>query len=372
MRFTQSQKETIVIRYRNGESVKSISENIGISRGTLYSWIKKFDSENQEKVSSMNSFTLTSKANRSEELVEILQKVNCTSNSPLKVKMNELEKLKDEYPIRVLCDALKVDRGTFYNHILRNKKDDTYYTKRFNEICDLVEKIFNDSKQTYGVKKITSIIKSQNIPITDEYVRKAMKERNLVSIRNYAKQTYIALNKKKSDKLNYDFKASRPDEKWSSDTTYLDIDNTKYYLCAILDLFSRKVIAYKVGKRHTTNLVSATFLLAYNSRNPENLIFHSDRGSQFTSKSFMLKLKNLGVTQSFSPTASPTRNAVMESFFGNFKREEFYRTKYKSLNHLKQSVASFTQRYNSERPHSYNNYHTPDKIEEEYYKKLNK
>ena len=162
-----------------------------------------------------------------------------------------------------------------------------------------------------------------------------MHKLNLVSIRNYSKKSYANLMKNKKDKINYNFNPTAPNEIWVSDTTYLDVNNRRYFLCAVMDLFSRKIIAYKLSAKHSTNLISATFDIAFNTRKPIELIFHSDRGSQYTSKSFMLKLKHLEVSQSFSPVASPTKNGVMESFFSNFKREEFYRTNYKSVKHLK-------------------------------------
>lgn len=372
MKFSQSQKEKMVIRYRNGESVKSICESAAISRGTVYNWIKSYDLANQKGLSSMSCSELNNKLNRNIQLIEVLQKVNCTVNSPLNEKLNELEKLKEEYPVRILCEALKVDRGTFYNHILRNKKENNSYNKRFSEMCTVVEKIFMDSNRVYGVKKITAILKKRGVPISEEYVRRIMREKELISIRNTSKADYRALYKAKKDSLNYNFTTTKPNEVWVSDTSQLQVKNTNYYICAILDLFSRKIISYKVNTRHTTNLISATFDIAYQSRNPTNLIFHSDRGTQYSSKSFMLKLKNYGITQSFSPVGSPTRNAVKESFFNNFKREEFYRLNYRSYNELKNSIKNYIEKYNNDRPHSYNKYKTPNEVEDIYFDNLTK
>ncbi len=372
MRFSKTEKEGLVIRYRAGESVTDISRKTGVKRGTLYSWIKNYDVLHKDKMSSQSAFILNKKIIRTEKLIAVLQKVNCTTTSPLKVKLIELEKLKEEYPVRILCDALNVDRGTFYNHIFRNKRENSSYNRRFYELCDIVENIFTSSNRVHGVTKITAILKKQNIRISEEYVRRIMHEKNLVSIRNTSKADYNALCKNKSDFVNCNFSTNRPNEVWVSDTTQLQIKHNTYYLCGILDLFSRKIIAYKINTKHTTNLISATFKMVYETRKPHDLIFHSDRGSQYSSKSFMLKLKSLGVTQSFTPPASPTRNAVKESFFNNFKREEFYRINYRSFSELKTAIAKYVQNYNDIRPHSYNNYKTPNEAEEIYYKKLTK
>lgn len=86
-----------------------------------------------------------------------------------------------------------------------------------------------------------------------------------------------------------------------------------YYICAIIDLYARKVIACKSSAKQSTQLITSTFRIAYKSRQPkENLIFHSDRGTQYTSYAFQNLLKKYSIKQSFSPSGSPQHNAVME------------------------------------------------------------
>ena len=99
----------------------------------------------------------------------------------------------------------------------------------------------------------------------------------------------------------------------------------------ILDLYSRKVIGYRVSQNASTNLVTATFRKAFKDRgNPEGLIFHSDRGKQYISKTFTALLEQRSVEQSFSASGRTHDNAVAESFFATFKKEEAYRREYTS------------------------------------------
>lgn len=99
------------------------------------------------------------------------------------------------------------------------------------------------------------------------------------------------------------------------------------------------VIAYKVGKVNSTQLVRSTFQMAYMERKPVlPLTFHTDRGSNYQSKTFRLLLRSFGVTQSFSRAHIPYDNSVMESFFSNLKREELYRTKYRSEGEFRTAV----------------------------------
>ena len=103
---------------------------------------------------------------------------------------------------------------------------------------------------------------------------------------------------------------------WVSDITAYRFHHEYFYICAILDLFSRKVIAYRVAKTSSTQLITLASRQAYSERRPEpGLIFHSDRGKQYLSRSFQMLLKESGVEQSLSRPGNPHDNAVMESFF---------------------------------------------------------
>lgn len=138
----------------------------------------------------------------------------------------------------------------------------------------------------------------------------------------------------------------------------------------ILDLYSRKVIAHRIALNNSTQLVKNTFKEAYETRQPKGtLIFHSDRGGNYRSKTFCNYLKYLKVTQSFSRAYTPYDNSVVESFSSSLKREELYRTKYRSDKEFKKAVDEYMVFYNSQRPHSNNNYRTPDAKEAEYYSK---
>ena len=134
-----------------------------------------------------------------------------------------------------------------------------------------------------------------------------------------------------------------------------------------MDLFSRKIVAYKISNRSTTQLITATFKIAYQERNqPTNLIFHSDRGCQYTSYAYQKLLSDLGVTQSFSRTRTPGDNSVMESFFASLKKEELYRRDYQSIKEFKNSVMNYMTFYNEVRPQEFLRYISPNEKERRY------
>ena len=140
---------------------------------------------------------------------------------------------------------------------------------------------------------------------------------------------------------------------------------------AILDLYSRKIVAHKISFSSTTQLVTKTFKQAYATRRPsEGLMFHSDRGSQFVSNTLRKMMKEYSIIQSFSKPYNPYNNSVIESFFSTLKQEEIYRSKYKSEAEMIASINKYIDFYNNERPHKTNKYLTPFQKEQNYNKSL--
>ena len=138
----------------------------------------------------------------------------------------------------------------------------------------------------------------------------------------------------------------------------------------ILDLFSRKVVGWCVSRNASTNLVTTTFRNAYRERGgPKGLTFHSDKGKQYTSGAFRDLLQKCGTKQSFSATGQPHDNAVAETFFATFKKEEAYRREYTSEQNFRRSVEQYIAFYNETRPHRTLKYKTPQTFEGEYFTK---
>ena len=368
-KYTDEQKQDIINHYVNGESVLDIVTASQIPRSTIYSWIKEDQNNNGKKkeINLRNFRALEKKVTRLEGIVEILQSIDCTANSPLDIKLAALEKLYGQYSVHMICDALKVPRGTFCNHIFRNKRDNTWYSKHREEFRIRIQEIYDENKQTFGAAKITAIMKEEGYRISIGMVRELMRDIGLISIRQDAKDLYDKEQKKYKNHLNQEFTATRPNEIWVSDVTYFRYKEQVFYICAILDLYSRMVIGFRISHKNSTQLTKGTFKQAYENRKPErNLLFHTDRGSNYHSKTFCSYLKSLGVTQSFSRAHVPYDNSVMESFFSSLKREELYRTKYRSENEFRTAVDKYMAFYNNERPHATNQYKTPAQKEHDF------
>ena len=368
MRISIEEKQTLVARYRAGESVADICADTGVPRSTFYTWIKPYTvtmTDSGHVVSQQAFIKMKQKLQKLEQMIEILQKVNCTVSAPLQEKLQELAKLHGQYSVHALCEALCVSRGTFYNHIFR-RKEVTAYDKRRAEMKEHIQTAFDESQQRFGANKIAAVLADRGVRTSPKYVAELMREMGLQSVSIYSKRDYQKSERlaKKQNMLQRQFKVDEPNHVWVSDITCFKVNGKYLYICVILDLFSRKVVAHRVSPKNSTYLVTSTFRQAYRNRNePQQLMFHSDQGPQYTSNTFRKLLRMNKVVQSFSKSGRPHDNAVAESFFASMKREEVYRTQYCSEHQFMRSVDTYIEFYNTKRPHSTLNYKTPDGFE---------
>lgn len=374
-KYTQKQKDYILQCYLSGEVVSSIQKNNDIPRSAIYHWIKEYNRKHQSKdhVINLKDYNdLNRKYERCLTMIKILQTASCLSTDSVDEKYFAIEDLLLQgYNVNVSCEALCMSKGTYYNRKLRGKHGNTQAKLRRDELSPVVEKIYHESNQIYGPGKVAAVMHDRGYHVATNTIARIMHENGWFSIRGGAKALYEMNQKRKENILNQQFTTTRPNEVWVSDVTYYTYNRTRYYICVIIDLFARKVVAWKISKINSTQLTKKTFMQAYSSREiTDSLLFHSDQGGNFVSKTFMNYLKELNVEQSFSKPGRPYDNSVCESFFSNFKQEELYRHEYKTAEDLKRSINKYMHFYNNERPHSVIRYQTPNKAEAKYYDKL--
>ena len=165
-RHSDAIKQEAINLYRAGTPASEVAISLSISRNTVYKWVKEQNSVPPDLTKS--SFRrLEDKVKRLEWIIEILQSVNCSVNSPLDEKLDALERLYGKYSVHMLCEALKVPRGTFYNFILRNKRDNTWYSKRQEELRIKIQEIYDENNQIFGAAKIAAVLKDQGYQTSD-------------------------------------------------------------------------------------------------------------------------------------------------------------------------------------------------------------
>ncbi len=375
--YSDETKNQTVQQFINGKSVSEIHAQTGISRSTLYSWIDTKSEEttftNSAKIKLRDYHDLVAKCERQEKIIQILKDSPCTVTSPLRERYAVIKNFRGKYSETLLCDALNVSKGSYFNHIFRNKNDVTQYALKAEEMTPIIEQIYHESNQIYGPGKIHAILKDRGYTISNNVVARIMHQNGLFAIRTSSKTLYEQEQKRKENILKQNFTVNHPNEVWVSDITYFKFNDITYYICVIIDLYARKVIAYNISNSNNTRLTKRTLKDAFESRKPDSkLLFHSDNGSNYTSKSFMKYAKELNITQSFSRPHIPYDNSVMESFFKTLKAEELYRARYRSERDFKESVSKYIIFYNSQRPHSIIKYWTPNKWEAKYWDRNNR
>lgn len=200
------------------------------------------------------------------------------------------------------------------------------------KIAEKVEQIHTESPDK-GYRRINDDLRhDHHIHVNDKRILRICRAKSIKSTIKYSNHgcTRQAKNPQfvAENLLDRDFHADKPNEKWLTDVTefkwYEGIEVHKVYLSAILDLYDRRIVAYVVGERNDNQLVFKTFDRAVKANPDAHPLFHSDRGFQYTNRTFHHKLEKAGMTQSMSRVAKCIDNGPMEGFWGILKRERYY------------------------------------------------
>ena len=159
--YSKEVKEKIINQYLTGVTITEISKEHHLARSTIYTWLKDYNKVKRTKPINMHEvLLLRQKCEQLELMIEILQTTTCSTDAPLKDKYEAIKELSHKYSINLLCKTLKVAKGSYYNHIFRNKNENTEAAKRRAELTPIIEQIFNDSQQVYGAGKIHAILQN--------------------------------------------------------------------------------------------------------------------------------------------------------------------------------------------------------------------
>lgn len=267
---------------------------------------------------------------------------------------------RDEYSIAKMAKVLQVSESGYYRWLSRPP------SKRKQEDLILIEEIaeiYYSSKQIFGSRKVTAVLRSRGRLINHKRVARLMREYGLfskvhkqyVSFTEQGDEQYIHENL-----INRDFTAAAPDQKMVSDTTGLRTRQGWLYVAGILDLFGRIPVGIATGPRNDTELVVTAFRDMRNrGHGGEGCILHSDRGTTYTSKEYQELISSSDMLCSMSRKGDCWDNAPMESFWGKMKLE-FCNKVYDTLDDARAAVYEYVWSfYTHLRPHAANGYLTP-------------
>jgi len=272
--------------------------------------------------------------------------------------------IRDEskrHSIERLCKAMRVSRSGYYEWMQRPESQRQREEKR---LAPRVQKIFDDSRETYGHRRIKNELSEDGEICGNHRVMTLMKKLKLkpVARRKYKVTTDSHHNKPiYENALNRDFNPIKINQSWVSDITYVCTRQGFLYLAVIMDLYSRAIIGWAMDERMTEDLViSALRMALFRRKITKPLLLHSDRGSQYASLSYQQLLKEHGIVCSMSRKGNCWDNAPMESFFKTLKVECVYREPLKTHEQAKSVIFDYIETfYNRQRKHSALNYLSP-------------
>lgn len=259
--YTPEFKEKIYSNYANGKTVSEISAATGLSRSTIYSWINEAQNIENSKKKPLNLHTmhdLNVKVKRQETIIEILKESPCSPSAPLSEKYKAIQTLASKYSETTLCDALNVAKGSYFNHIFRNANENTKFAQKKKELTLIIEEIYHKSEQRYGASRIHIVLKDRGYKVSERTVARIMQENGWFSVRGGSKALYKLNQERRENLLKQEFIVTAPNKVWVSDVTYYSFKNKTYYICAILDLYARKVISHYVSLKNNTYLTKKT------------------------------------------------------------------------------------------------------------------
>lgn len=269
----------------------------------------------------------------------------------------------------ILCRAMGVSRSAYYAWTKRPCKlipaEELMLWRR-------IKALFERSRSSLGSREMVKKLREEGVEIGRYRVRNLMKKMNLAVSQRIAYRGMT--NRKLSDAvadnlLNQNFNPVGPEQVWAGDVTYCKTDEGWMYLAIVMDLYSRRIVGWHIDKRMTTGLISKALTKAYHLRRPPaGLVFHSDRGSQYTSRQYRQLLASYKIRASMGDVGACWDNAVVERFFGSLKHDRLFNVGHPTQEHMTNDVAEYMRYYNLERLHTANGDRTPVAYENEFRK----
>jgi len=277
------------------------------------------------------------------------------------VKYGFIHEHRHLFPIIRMCQVLGVSENGYYNWRKRGKsqrkQDDDSLTERIKDAYDT-------NRGVYGSPRIHAELKAQGIYCGRKRIARLMQEKGISAQRKRRKARTTNSNHTSPvapNLLERDFTAHAPNKKWVADITFIATYEGWLYLAGVLDTYSRKLIGWAMGKHHNAELVKEALRMALIGRQPgADLVYHSDRGSEYASTSFQEMLHQYDIQISMSRKGDCYDNAMMESFWGTLKEEGIGQYSFQSRKEAKTALFDYIEVfYNRKRRHSSLGYLSP-------------
>lgn len=361
-----------------GEDIKSVSEDTGYARSSIYTWRRKYlnggagalvskkkhlprgelianesttiDAEQEELMAKIKELELENDILK--ETIKILKKDQGVDLLMLKNKEKTMiiDALRNKYSLSVLLEKMNISKSSYcYQHKMLHSLN------KYEAIKEKIIELFNENNARYGYRRIHALLKKDDIRISEKIVRRIMKENNLTVITRKAKKynSYQGeISKEVENLVNRDFHADEPNTKMLTDITEFCIPAGKIYLSPMIDCFDGMVPTWKISTNPDAELVNQMLDEYHLSlKKDEKPLIHSDRGAHYRWPGWIERMDKYNLTRSMSKKGCSLDNAACEGFFGRMKNEMFYGRKWGgvSIEDFIQIVNEYIVWYNTKR-----------------------
>ncbi|MGP9825255.1 IS3 family transposase [Ectopseudomonas khazarica] len=355
-----------------GYSHIEAARSLGLVESALRRWVKQLQEERQGVTP--KSKALTPEQQKIQELEARIDRLEREKAIPKKgyrsldvgrVQSYALiDQLSERESVEVVCSAFDVVRSCYYAHRLRRWRVDA----RRIALRSQVNQLFNQSRGSAGSRSILGMLREDGVSIGRFRVRRLMRELGLVS-KQPGSHAYKQATVERPDipnRLNREFTTELPNQVWCGDITYIWAQGRWNYLAVVLDLHARRVIGWAFSAKPDAELVIKALDMAYEQRGkPQQVLFHSDQGTQYASRHFRQRLWRYRMEQSMSRRGNCRDNSPMERLFRSLKSEWIPATGYVTASEAQRDISLYLMhRYNWIRPHQFNDGLPPAVVEE--------
>ncbi|WP_337155675.1 IS3 family transposase [Pseudomonas aeruginosa] len=365
-------REAAALVLDQGYSYIDACRSLGVVDSALRRWVKQLEAERQGVTPKSKALTpeqqkiqeLEARINRLEREKAIFKKGYRSLDVGRTRSYALIDQLSEQESVEVVCSAFDVARSCYYVHRLRRRRVDA----RRVALRSQVNQLFSQSRGSAGSRSILGMLREEGVTIGRFRVRRLMRELGLVS-KQPGSHAYKQATVERPDipnRLNREFATEHPNQVWCGDITYVWAQGRWHYLAAVLDLHTRRVIGWAFSAKPDAELVIKALDMAYEQRGkPQQVLFHSDQGSQYASRLFRQRLWRYRMQQSMSRRGNCWDNSAMERLFRSLKSEWVPSTGYLTAQEAQRDISHYLMhRYNWIRPHQSNDGLPPAVAEE--------
>ncbi|EMN8576581.1 TPA: IS3 family transposase [Pseudomonas aeruginosa] len=365
-------REAAALVLDQGYSYIDACRSLGVVDSALRRWVRQLEAERQGVTPKSKALTpeqqkiqeLEARINRLEREKAIFKKGYRSLDVGRTRSYALIDQLSEQESVEVVCSAFDVARSCYYVHRLRRRRVDA----RRVALRSQVNQLFSQSRGSAGSRSMLGMLREEGVTIGRFRVRRLMRELGLVS-KQPGSHAYKQATVERPDipnRLNREFATEHPNQVWCGDITYVWAQGRWHYLAAVLDLHTRRVIGWAFSAKPDAELVIKALDMAYEQRGkPQQVLFHSDQGSQYASRLFRQRLWRYRMQQSMSRRGNCWDNSAMERLFRSLKSEWVPSTGYLTAQEAQRDISHYLMhRYNWIRPHQFNDGLPPAVAEE--------